>query len=312
MENYLLESIDFEKISDKEIDWRLENEELLAIQYNPRLKNKTIIVNGRKIRNSSNARKGFMGLFNKKRQKERQQKFLKNIANGNDIDKIRIITEGDSWFNYPTKLQEVIDHIFNDFSIFSLGYAGDWLSNIYQEQEYADAIRLYKPDIFIISGGGNDLVGSGRLETILNKYQEGDTAEELIRSDRFKSIIEDFRTIYKTIFTHLLEEHPELNIICHGYDYPYLDGKEKNWFGKPMKKKGIKDRDLRNEIGKYLMDRFNEMLKELSLQFLNVHYIDVRGVVPRDEWKDELHPNNKGFKRIAEVFKNKIFEINNS
>jgi len=312
MENYLLESIDFDKITDKEIDWRLENEELLAIQYNPSLKYRSVLVNGRKIRNSSNARKGFMGLFNKKRQNERQKKFLENISNGNETNKIRVVSEGDSWFNYPTKLNEVIDHIFQDFSIFSLGYAGDWLSNIYKEQEYTEAIRLYKPDVFIISGGGNDLVGSNRLGTVLNKYQEGNTATELIRIDKLESILEDFRTIYKTIFTHLSQEHAELKIICHGYDYPYLDGKEKNWFGKPMKRKGIKDRGLRNEIGKYMMDRFNQMLEELSSEFNKVYYLDVRGVVPRNEWKDELHPNNNGFHKVANVFKNKINEISNS
>ncbi len=312
MEKTLLESIEFDKITDKEIDWHLENEELLTTKRKPQLKYKSIIINGRKIRNSSNARKGFMGLFNRKKQKERQQKFLNDVFEGTTLDKIRIVSEGDSWFNYPTKLKEVIDYIFQDFSIFSLGYAGDWLSNIYEEQEYTNAIRLYKPDIFIISGGGNDLVGSSRIETILKKYKRGSTVEQLIITDKFQSIIKDFRILYKTIFTHLLEEHPNLKIICHGYDYPYLDGKEKNWFGKPMKKKGIKDRQLRNEIGKYLMDNFNLMLDELANDFINVHYLDLRGKVPRNEWKDELHPNDIGFSKVANEFKNKILEIYNS
>ena len=309
MEEMLFKNMNVDNISDEEFDWLLENESDLSTTSNKLCKNKTIVVDGRRIKNNSKARKLPLGPFNKFRQIQRQREFFNDVENGKDLNKIRIVTDGDSWFNYPTKLQEIIDNLFKEFSIYSLGYAGDWLANIYKEGEYINPIRLYKPDVFLISGGGNDLVGSKRMETLLKKYKNGSTAEELIIKNRFEKIIEDSKVLYNRIFTDLTSENSKLKIICHGYDYPYLDGKEKVWFGKPMKRKGIVDKNLRNQIAKYMMDAFNDMLSVLSDNFPNVYYLDLRNKVSRNNWKDELHPNNKGFKQISVLFRKKIIEI---
>lgn len=309
LDNLFINKDNFGNLTDKEFDWLLENEAEFVLEFNKRLRNRTIVVDGRRIKNCSNARKWAIGFFNKRRQVQRQREFDKDVRNGEDIGKVRIVSEGDSWFNYPTKLQEVIDNLFDEFSIYSLGYAGDWLANIYKENEYSESIRLYRPDVFLISGGGNDLVGSRRMETLLKKYKKNATVTDLIIKIRFDKLLEDFRVLYKNIFNSLTEEHPNLKIICHGYDYPFLDGKEKKWFGKPMRKKGIMNIILRNDIAKFMMDAFNNMLEEISNDFSNVHYLDLRNVVDRDNWKDELHPNNDGFKQVSNAFKAKIIEI---
>lgn len=297
------------KITDAEFDWRLENEDINELQYKKSKKKGHIILNGRKIHNWSNARKGIMGHLNKKRIRERQNIFWKEVQNNTDKGQVRIVTEGDSWFNYPTKLKEVIDHLFDKHSIFSVGYAGDWLSNIYKEKEYLEAIRLYRPDLFIISGGGNDMVGSKRMLTYLKPYTPGANENTLIKEEVFGEIIKDFKLLYEAIFKELTEAHPQLKIMCHGYDYPYLDGKEKNWIGKPLRKRGILDPDLQNAIGRKLIDRFNDMIIQVAHQFDQVHYIDCRGCVPRDQWKDELHPNSKGFTYVADKMHTKIEEL---
>ena len=310
MENYdIIEEHYISQISDEEIDWRIENDDYIALEYDPLLKENTVSVDGRLIRNGSTARKGIIGILNKKCQKERQELFNLRVNSGADNGKIRIVSEGDSWFNYPTKLNEVIDNIFDDFSIFSIGYGGDWLSNIYQEQEYMKSIRRYRPEVFLISGGGNDMVGARRLEEILESYFPEAKAEELINQEKFNSIIEDFEILYRAMFKQLQTEFPSLKTVCHGYDYPFLDGKEKNWLGKPMKRKGIINLKIRNSIGKILIDRFNQMLKEVVIDFPNVNYLDIRDKVPRNLWKDELHPNENGFKIIAGLFRDKIFDL---
>ncbi len=106
----------FDNLTDKEFDWLLENEAEFVLEFNKRLRNRTITVDGRRIKNCSNARKWAIGFFNKRRQIQRQREFDKDVRNGQDTGKIRIVSEGDSWFNYPTKLQEVIDNLFNEFS----------------------------------------------------------------------------------------------------------------------------------------------------------------------------------------------------
>jgi len=293
-------------LDDKELGWLLESDEFDAIHAGEARKLSFITIGGRKILNHSKARIGIFGLVNKLIQKSRQEKYNHNIQLEENRGKIRIVSEGDSWFNYPTQLKEVIDQIFDKYSIYSLGYAADWLSNIYLENEYVEAIRKYKPEIFLISGGGNDMVGEGRLESILNNYSEGDGIDELIKHDEFKSIIEDFEIIYTSIFNKLEGEFPELKIICHGYDYPYLEGEENKWFGKPMGKKGISDIAIRNMIGKYMIDKFNDMLSGVSNKFPQVHYLDLRGKVPRDKWLNELHPNDEGFEIVANLYSKMI------
>lgn len=312
LDKLFLSNENFDNLTDKEFDWLLENEAEFVLGFNKRLRNRTITVDGRRIKNCSNARKWAIGFFNKRRQMQRQREFIKDVVTGEDLGKIRIVSEGDSWFNYPTKLQEVIDNLFKEFSIYSLGYAGDWLANIYKENEYSESIRLYKPDVFLISGGGNDLVGSKRMETLLKKYKINSTAEDLIIKNKFEKLLEDLRVLYNRIFTNLTIEQPNLKIISHGYDYPFLDGKENKWFGKPMSRKGIMDKVLRNDIAKFMMDAFNDMLKDLSNNFTNVYYLDLRNKVDRNNWKDELHPNGDGFKQVSSIFKAKIIEITGS
>jgi len=296
-------------LTASEIEWYLENEEINAISNNPELKNGTIQIGDRVIRNQSNARKGIIGMLNKKRQLERQKKHQERVESGQDTGKVRIVSEGDSWFNYPTNLSEVIDHLFDECSIYSVDYGGDWLANIYAEEEYLKALRWCKPDIFLLSGGGNDLVGGYRMLEVLREYEIGARGVDLIIHDVFESILEDFRIIYRAIFQKVFHEFPNIHIICHGYDYPYFEGKDKVWFGKPFKKKGIKNLQIQNEIGYYLIDKFDEMMRSVQAEFSGVHFINNRGVVPRDMWLNELHPTAEGFRLVANRFMEKIREL---
>lgn len=302
-------NINLDLLSEGEIEWFMVHEELNAIDNNESVKNKSIRIGDRVIRNQSHARNGIIGLLNKMRQKERQETYWERVKSGEDKGKISIVAEGDSWFNYPTALKEVIDHLFDDFSIFSVGYGGDWLANIYAEEEYLQAIRLYKPQVLLLSGGGNDLVGGRRMLEVLRDYTPGDSGEDLIVKEVFDGIIEDFKVTYRAIFEKVFHEAPAIQIICHSYDYPYFEGKDKSWFGKPFRKRGIDNIVIQNEIGKCLIDRFHTMIEEITAEYPNVHYIDNRGLVPRNRWKNELHPDEQGFKLVAEEFGKKIREV---
>ena len=58
----------------------------------------------------------------------RRNKFQKIIASG--YDGPIVISEGDSWFQYPVFLKDVIDHLYENYAILSLGAAGDLLKNM--------------------------------------------------------------------------------------------------------------------------------------------------------------------------------------
>ena len=48
----------------------------------------------------------------------------------------------------------------------------------------------------------------------------------------------------------------------------------------------------------------NQTLLDLSLLYENVHFIDLRNTVPQNAsfWHDEIHPNDEGFKLVADKF----------
>jgi hypothetical protein len=80
-----------------------------------------------------------------------------------------IVVEGDSWFNYPVLLTDLIDRIGmeKNFALYSVAAGGDWLLNMLSAREYIEELSVIHPDVFLISGGGNDLVGSNRIAAML-------------------------------------------------------------------------------------------------------------------------------------------------
>jgi hypothetical protein len=82
-----------------------------------------------------------------------------------------ILAEGDSWFQFPVFVSDIIDWLQkrDDYMIFSIAYGGDWLTNIIYEGKYIEEISIHAPDVFLISGGGNDMVGSSRLAIMVDR-----------------------------------------------------------------------------------------------------------------------------------------------
>ena len=71
-------------------------------------------------------------------------------------------------FQYPLLLKDTIDQLIDrdnfQYAIYGLSEAGDLLSNIVREDEISEAIERENPDVLLISGGGNDMVGNGRMD----------------------------------------------------------------------------------------------------------------------------------------------------
>lgn len=88
-----------------------------------------------------------------------------------------ILAEGDSWFNYPVILSDVIDWVAMEpnMAVYSLAAGGDWLLNMLTARKYVEEMSVIHPDFFVISGGGNDLLGNNRLAAIVDPA--GNSAE---------------------------------------------------------------------------------------------------------------------------------------
>lgn len=98
------------------------------------------------------------------------------------FDGLRIVEEGDSWFQYPLLLDDTIDQLGrdDDKAIFSLSGAGDLLGDMADRREYVEALEKTAAPVLLLSGGGNDLLGGGRFASVLLPYAEDKGPEDLL------------------------------------------------------------------------------------------------------------------------------------
>ena len=238
--------------------------------------------------------------------RSRQRKY----DNKKDRAKFRIISEGDSWFQYPFILHDVIDHLMADpdFAILSFGEAGDLIRDMVAKAEFTSAVEAEQPSFFLISGGGNDLVAGGGLENYLNRPEASFEPRHLIDHVSFARFKARIASDYTNIFSIVLRIIPDIHILCHGYSYPVPNSGR--WLGKPMEELGIVDRQLQTEIIRIIFNEINDVIERTAASFpQTVHYLDVKNVVPARGWFDELHPTNPFYGDVAAEFKNKILEL---
>ncbi|WP_431291805.1 hypothetical protein [Pedobacter sp. P26] len=109
--------------------------------------------------------------------KKVKNNFRKHSAKHNGLKNRVIVVEGDSWFNYPILLSDVIDWVSmeENMAVYSLASGGDWLMNMVSAKKYVEQLSTLQPDVFIISGGGNDLVGNRRIAAMVT--HKGDSNE---------------------------------------------------------------------------------------------------------------------------------------
>ena len=123
---------------------------------------------------------GLLRTFNQIKNEKRNKRFDKKIKAGfrdlQDASKKIILAEGDSWFNYPILLTDIIDRIGmeSNYALYSLAAGGDWFLNMLTGRQYVEELSILHPDVFLISGGGNDLVGSRRLAAIIEPTGNSD------------------------------------------------------------------------------------------------------------------------------------------
>ena len=270
---------------------------------------------------------------------------VKNVKFRLRRNKETIVAEGDSWFEHLF-IKDIIDHLIKIINqrIYTLAYGGDWIGNYLEEQKYIDALKKHKPNVFLLSGGGNDLVGNPRVSSLVKNRNEVDPTlnsndDHLLGfySTRFgneiatkiitgrKFLNKHFTAVCQVfLFQYLLiiksiENEPELSnikIIVQGYDFA-IPSNNKNtllrktlghssWLYKPLKKMGIEDSFEQESVVTAMLNNFNEILEYLSKSKKNVYYIDIRGRAKRDDWNDELHLKSHVYKDIAIAYKDCI------
>lgn len=244
-----------------------------------------------------------MNLANSYERAKRRARFDKLVSDPSYAGPV-IVSEGDSWFQYPIKLKDTIDWLLDDFAILSVDAAGDKMSDMVAQSEYLPKLKRAKASFLLLSAGGNDLLGGGALGNCLRQYEEGIAPKDYLLPS-FDVVLGEVLGGYRKIFSEVHAFDPAVKILVHGYDMP-IPRPKGPWLGKPLLGKGVKDASLQVAIAGEVMDRFNEALKRLVDRHANAELIDLRGTATATRWFDEIHPNDAAFGDIASRFREAI------
>lgn len=218
-----------------------------------------------------------------------------------------IVSEGDSWFQYPILLRDVIDNLSKPFAIHSLGAAGDTLSNMRAMGEYRSAIADSNASVFLFSASGNDVLGGGNLGALLHAFRPGMELGDVLRADAVAQMLDVIERDFQAIIADAIATAPRLQVFFHGYDRP-VPRRGGKWLGGPMEALRIPP-GLQQIVVGHLIDLLNARLARVAARFAGrAHHVDCRGRVGASaaSWYDELHPRNPGYARVAALFQAQI------
>ena len=258
----------------------------------------------------------------------RQRRFKNRLASGDDLPVL--VSEGDSWFQFPVLITDVIDHLGDEYLIWSVGAAGDTAFNmVHDRPEYMKALRSQQDRVagFLFSAAGNDVIGEDEngkptLERILKKFNGTQDATAHIDDQVLNEILKFLKDSYQKVIDTIRAEagFKRLPIIFHGYDYPFayphttpnndprspLYAARDQWLGSAFTAREIADPQLRRDILIILIDALYEMLENLAgdSDTTQIHVVDVRNTLTDvGDWNDEIHGTDEGFTRVADKFR---------
>ncbi|MBA3405127.1 MAG: hypothetical protein H0U13_10650 [Gemmatimonadaceae bacterium] len=231
----------------------------------------------------------------------------------------RLMTEGDSWFDYPPHAN-VIDWLESEgqWAINRLEKSADTVANMTTDANLAllaAVAKREKPECILFSGGGNDMFTAipeapdlRWIYRALRDYDPSRSAAEHVNAIIWDEKKTDIRRGYVRLIGALGEYAP---IMVHGYDYLCATGVKVRydgfrlggpWILPSMKKRGIDDPAFQREVMRVFIDEFNIVLDALARSYPTVVlHVDLRGTLdPARDWLNEIHPTEDGFRRIEQ------------
>lgn len=237
----------------------------------------------------------------------------------------RLISEGDSWFDYPPH-PNIIDFLDGEgfWAIKRFEKSGDTLENIASDANLAriaDTARKEKPEAILLSAGGNDLFTDiperPNLRWIWRALMPFDPArtgaqhvDRLAWDEKKTQLRQGFIRVIGALGVYA-------PILIHGYDYLTASGETAMydgfraagpWILPSMRDRGINNPDQQTAILGVLIDEVNEILGALENTYPDsVIYVDLRGTLrPGRDWMNEIHPTEDGFHKVEEIFRDAL------
>jgi lysophospholipase L1-like esterase len=272
----------------------------------------------------------------------------------------RIISEGDSWFSYPLSINLVrrLNLIEKRCRWLRLEDSGDDLLDIikaspgnpfgaesfdarvaYQEKKLSRLLKgvLTRPDVLMLSAGGNDIIGEGKaasgteparpgLKDFLRPFDEylagGATPEAAVNRVKFDVMLARLEAAYRRIVRIREKAGAQSTwIVAHSYcapqprnvDGPFGIGP---WMHPSFAHHGYgRHHDVMLAVVGWMLGAFRDRLRAVAKSTTNFHVVDLSAaefaLAPADpkkkagrsgDWIDEIHPGDAGFRRLAAAF----------
>lgn len=239
-----------------------------------------------------------------------------------------LICEGDSWFRNPGRFTTIPQHLNQDkLAILNRASPGHTAEQILHElgRAYED-VRRYRPNAFLLSAGGNDLLNISNLRKII-KPRTG--SGDFFNEEKMTAFEGELGQIYIDILATLNSAQPGMPILLHGYDYPHVTGRgiglgpimagpwlqpvietERGYRLKSEQKALIRQTILRLEaVQKNAMAILTRWCRERGIP-CSLHHINLKGTVPSaSDWPDEIHPNSSSNRRLAAKVKAAVMRV---
>jgi hypothetical protein len=231
---------------------------------------------------------------------------------------LKIIAEGDSWFNLPDFYcaLPIVGGVDYDVvrglqdlghNVTSVAKWGHTIAQMAADRDWRGVLQPGAANLLILSGGGNDLLGTkfgniGLLRDYLRqKPSAADPPSSYYLMPEFDHRLDEIMLNYRRIIADINGNaaFKKTKIIVHGYDY--AQDKTLAWIGEPMDFRMIPEH-RRAGIIKIMIDRFNARLTDLAASNASVSYLNLRNTVGQNRWHDEIHPTKAGLIDIAKKF----------
>ncbi len=245
----------------------------------------------------------------------------RHYASGKRAGLRRLMSEGDSWFDYPPH-PNVIDWLDGEgiWTIKRFEKSGDTVANIASEANLArlaKTARDEKPEAILFSGGGNDLftdiVEKPNLRWIwraLMPFDPAKTPAEHLNQDEWGPKKKEIKDGIVRVIAALGGYAP---ILIHGYDNLVASGARVKydgfrvagpWILPSMHDRGIDDTDFQRGILKALIKEYNDMLAGIAGDHPDtVIHVNLVGTLnPDRDWLNEIHPTEEGFHKVERKF----------
>lgn len=228
------------------------------------------------VSNRADTHTGAMGWLNKHDLKVRKRIYDKRVKKMGKCPEnwIKVLAEGDSWFEYPIYLRDIISHLIRKekhFVIKSVAAGGEWMANMLYEREYLYYLTAMRPDVFLVSGGGNDIMGEQmgalvdlkpRLLPVMNESDEMQAKNEAIYFQEYTYWVRH-RMTAKANEPHFV--HEDFSQFPLPDDLKaQIDTLKENEYDKVLYEKIIRGR-------KFLNTNFFAFMRMLQFQYMFMH-----------------------------------------